>query len=106
MDNEELKQIIREVIRQELDQMVGGDRFVFRKNIQIENGVNIRLSPQSGTKIGTATTQKIGFWDVTPVDQPATVTDPSGGATVDSQARSAIVALIDRLQETGLIASS
>jgi len=45
-----------------------------------------------------------GFYGVTPVDQPATIADPSGGGTQDSQARVAIEAIIDRLQELGLIA--
>jgi hypothetical protein len=34
----------------------------------------------------------------------ATVTDPTGGLTVDAEARTAINAIIDRLQELGLIA--
>lgn len=34
----------------------------------------------------------------------STITDPSGGATVDAEARTAINALIDRLQDQGLIA--
>jgi hypothetical protein len=59
----------------------------------------------TGTKIGTATTQKIGFFNATPVDQPATVADPSGVTTdEDVEARTAINAIIDRLQELGLIA--
>lgn len=33
----------------------------------------------------------------------ATISDPSGGATVDSQARTAINTIIDRMQALGLI---
>ena len=65
---------------------------------------NIKTDTTTGTKIGTATSQKLGFFNATPVDQPATVNDPSGGATVDAEARTAIEAIIDRLQELGLIA--
>lgn len=57
-----------------------------------------------GVKIGSATTSLLGFYGVTPVDQPATVTDPTGGLTVDAEARTAINAIIDRMQELGLIA--
>jgi hypothetical protein len=57
-----------------------------------------------GLKIGDAATALLGFYGVTPVDQPATVTDPTGGGTVDAEARTAIEAIIDRLQELGLIA--
>jgi len=57
-----------------------------------------------GVKIGSATTSLLSFYGVTPVDQPATVTDPTGGGTQDAEARTAINAIIDRLQELGLIA--
>jgi hypothetical protein len=57
-----------------------------------------------GIKIGSATSSLLGFYGVTPVDQPATVADPAGGGTVDTEARTAINDIIDRLQELGLIA--
>jgi|DEB0MinimDraft_3_1074331.scaffolds.fasta_scaffold49449_2 hypothetical protein len=57
-----------------------------------------------GLQIGGASTDELGFFGATPVDQPATVADPSGGSTVDTEARAAIAAVIDRLQELGLIA--
>jgi len=57
-----------------------------------------------GLKIGDATTALLGFYGATPVDQPATVTDPTGGGTIDAEARTAINTIIDRLQELGLIA--
>ena len=68
------------------------------------DGANLAFGTTTGTKLGTATTQKIGFYNVTPVDQPATVTDPTGGGVQDAEARTAINAIIDRLQELGLIA--
>jgi hypothetical protein len=58
-----------------------------------------------GLKIGSATSSLLGFYGTTPVDQPATVADPSGVTTdEDVEARTAINAIIDRLQELGLIA--
>lgn len=57
-----------------------------------------------GLQIGGASTDELGFFGAAPVDQPATVADPSGGSTVDTEARAAIAAVIDRLQEVGLIA--
>ena len=57
-----------------------------------------------GLQIGGASTDELGFFGATPVDQPATVADPSGGSTVDTEARAAIADVIDRLQELGLIA--
>ena len=57
-----------------------------------------------GTRIGSSSSDLLGFWGATPVDRPATVTAPSGGVVVDAEARTAIAALIARLQEAGLIA--
>ena len=78
--------------------------FYIGNDINIDSGGNIIASTTTGTKIGTATTQLLGFYNATPVDQPATISDPAGGGTVDAEARTAIDALIDRLQELGLIA--
>ena len=83
-----------------------GDRFIFTRPItfnSLQFG-DVFLANNSGLQIGTATSQKIAFYGGTPVDQPATVSDPSGGLTVDAEARTAINALIDRLQELELIA--
>lgn len=49
---------------------------------------NNALSSSVGTKIGTNANQLLGFWNATPVDQPALTAD-----------------LLDSLQEVGLIAS-
>lgn len=48
------------------------------------DGGNFALGTTTGTKIGTATTQKLGFWNATPVVQPASanqaaLTDSTGG---------------------------
>jgi hypothetical protein len=36
------------------------------------DGLNIAFGTTNGTKIGTSTTQKIGFWNATPIVQPTT----------------------------------
>jgi len=41
-------------------------------NICFFNGVNIVTDITVGTKIGTSSTQKLGFWNATPVTQPTT----------------------------------
>ena len=87
-----------------LGSFIYSDRFIFQRNLQLQDGRNIQLATGTGSKIGTAITQKLSFYGVTPVDQPATVTDPSGGLTVDAESRTAINAIIDRIQELGLIA--
>ena len=76
---------------------------VFCRSLNIDG--DIVLPTSGGVKIGTATNQLLGFYGATPVDQPATVADPSGVTTdEDVEARTAINAIIDRLQELGLIA--
>lgn len=52
-------------------------------------GADLIFDASSGSKIGTATTQKIGFWNATPVVQPASanqaaLTDSTGGDVSDS----------------------
>lgn len=73
--------------------------------VTLADTTNIVLNATTGTKIGTATTQKLGFYNATPVAQGASVADASGGVTVDAEARTAINALISRIEATGLIAT-
>lgn len=99
---------IREIIREEIETMLGGflkrERYVFSKGVQFLDGRNIQIGTSIGTKLGTATTQKLGFFNATPVDQPATISDPAGQSNdLDSEARATIAIIIDRLQELGLI---
>jgi hypothetical protein len=50
-------------------------------NLEITDAKDIVLATGTGTKIGTATTQKLGFYNATPVVQPAAVTDITTTAT-------------------------
>ena len=70
------------------------------------DATNVVLNTATGTKIGTATTQKLGFYNATPIVQGASVADASGGAVIDAEARTAINALISRIEATGLIATA
>ena len=56
------------------------------------------------TRLEITDSGEIGFFGTTPASQPATVSDPAGGATIDSEARTAINAIIDALQSLGLMA--
>lgn len=101
----ETEQQVRAIIRDELQELLSRDRYIFHKTVQVLDGRHFQFGVSNGTKIGTASTQLIGFYGATPVDRPATVSDPSGGVTVDTEARNAIGAVIDRLQELGLIST-
>tara|TARA_R100000152_G_C6664979_1_gene102866 strand:+ start:325 stop:588 length:264 start_codon:yes stop_codon:yes gene_type:complete len=78
----------------------------FEKSVRAKEHVSVEgtLVVDGDAVIGNATSDKIGFFGATPVDQPATVADATGGSTTDAEARAAINAVIDRLQELGLIA--
>ena len=67
---------------------------------------NISIGTTTGTKIATSTTQKLGFWNATPIVQPAHIADPAGGATVDAEARTAINSILAQLASLGLQASA
>ena len=99
--------------------------------LTIGDAVNIATNTSTGSKIGTATGQKIGFWNATPVDQPAAVSDltvsassgtlptANGSITVSNAAsptnaellefcvelEAKLEAALARLREAGLIAT-
>ena len=62
---------------------------------------NIVTDTTTGTKIGTATTQKLGFFNATPVVQPTAVADATDAASVITQ----LNALLSRMRDLGLIAT-
>ena len=55
----------------------GGNQMV------LADALNIVLNATTGTKIGTATTQKLGFWNATPVVQPASANQAALSLDVD-----------------------
>lgn len=62
---------------------------------------DVVLDYHTGTKIGTAATQKLGFWNATPVAQPAAVADATNGTTTQDRLND----LLARLRSVGIIAS-
>jgi hypothetical protein len=70
-------------------------------NKTVFDGVNLVLGTTTGTKVGTATAQKLGFYNATPVIQPTAVADATDAATVITQ----LNALLGKLRALGLIAT-
>jgi hypothetical protein len=70
MTIEELQAEI-EILKGRLDGYERSDRFIMGKTFQLMDGRNIQLGRGTGTKIGTANNQKLGFFGKTPVAQQA-----------------------------------
>jgi hypothetical protein len=76
-------------------------RISSNRAITVSDGGNVVLGTTTGTKIGTATTQKLGFYNATPVVQPAAVADATDAASVITQLND----LLARLRTLGIIAT-
>jgi hypothetical protein len=69
--------------------------------LHLADAGNITVGTTTGTKIGTATTQKLGFFNKTPVVQPTAVANATDAASVITQ----LNALLARMRDLGLIAT-
>lgn len=99
------EQEIRAIIRSELEEFLATDRYIFNKKVQFLDGRNIQLGLSTGTKIGTATGHKLGFFNKTPVIQQSSPSSlATVGTDVDGVARTAINTLRTSLINLGLIA--
>jgi hypothetical protein len=82
-------------------------------SIGISDAINIDLGTTTGTKIGTATTQKLSFWNATPIVQPttgvaeATFTENAGGTAINVDSTFGgytLQQVVQALQSIGLLA--
>ena len=69
--------------------------------LHLADAGNITVGTTTGTKIGTATTQKLGFYNATPVVQPTAVADATTSVDVITQ----LNALLAKLRTLGIIAT-
>jgi len=81
-------------------------------NLTLDEGTNIISGTTTGTKIGTATTQKLSFWNATPIIQPTTAVTAStlvsnAGTTLtstDTFDGYTLAQIVKALRNTGLLA--
>lgn len=69
-----------------IDLLVGGaSKFKVGKSgtVTLADAANVVVDSTTGTKIGTATTQKLGFWNATPVVQQAHIVDAATNLKTD-----------------------
>ena len=102
-----------ESVKRQLNFFILIDRYQFQRDIEILDGRNFRFKGNIGTKFGKSVSEKLGFWNVTPVIQPtnaaqaavattaATQTNPYGYST-QAQA-DGIITLLNRIR-TDLVA--
>jgi hypothetical protein len=80
-------------------------------NLLVNDGTNLKLGTVTGTKIGTGSTQKLGFYGVTPVVRPSayTVTNAltdrayDANATTTDELADVLGTLIGDLRNLGLV---
>ncbi len=94
----QLKQRVQ-VLENLLANLMFNGEYKFLRNVNF--GPNAKLSLTGDLSLGVSSS-KVGFYGASPVARQAAVTSPSGGATVDSQARTAIDALRSRLTTIGI----
>ena len=83
-----------------------------QNDLTISDTRNIILATGTGTKIGTATSQKLGFWNATPIVQPTTgvasATRVGGGGTAltdtDTFDGYTLSQIVKALRNTGILA--
>lgn len=73
-------------------------------DITLKGGKNIIFDRTTGSSIGTDHMEKISVYGVTPIIQQNAITAPTGGTTVDTQARTAIGTIINVLKNFGITA--
>ena len=69
--------------------------------VSLLDSTDVQLGTGAGTKIGTATTQKMGFYNATPVVQPTAVANATDASSVITQ----LNLLLGRMRTLGLIAT-
>jgi hypothetical protein len=83
-------------------QLNGASKYAFSTSaLTLGDAVDLAFGTTTGTKIGTASTQKLAFWNATPVAQPTAVADATDAASVITQ----LNALLSRMRDLGLIAT-
>ena len=76
-------------------------RLIIEDSLELKAASDIILDATTGTKIGTATTQKLGFFNATPVVRPTAISSPTADVT---SLKTAVDAIRTRLTSLGLTA--
>jgi len=74
---------------------------VISDTVTVPDEADFAFDATTGSKLGTADTQKIAFWGAAPVVRPAAVADATDAATTQARLND----LLARLRTVGLIAT-
>ena len=99
--NETVTKEVNRLVEEQLKDIVENnkiERTIVSKLTQYLDGRNIQTGRTTGTTLGTAIDQKVGFHGSASI-QGDTITDPTDEATLIT----AVTAIIDRLQDKGII---
>src|SRR3990167_993599 len=77
---------VREIFREEIPAFLARSLTTIEGNLQLLDSRNIIVGGTTGSKIGTSTSQKLGFWNKSPSAQPSNGADltnnvATGGTT-------------------------
>jgi len=114
-ENEELKEQV-ELLNLRNAQLEKSDRYTFEKKLQLLDGRDIQLGRNTGTKLGTSPSEKLGLYNKTPVVQGSAIADASvssvSGSGDDgtinsnfSEIETKVNSLIARLEDLGVIST-
>lgn len=101
--DDDFKDEVRKIIREELIGFLGSSQYQFQKDAKFYDARNIQVGYTTGTQIATDGNQKLGFYGKVPIVQANSIPFPSGGTVIDAEGRAAVVSLIGALHNLGLI---
>lgn len=105
----EIEQLKARIKKLEEQLQVVTDKVIFNKDIMMQDGRDFIFAKGTGTKIGTESTQKIGFFGATPVVRQANINVPSTQGATYNQADvntivSSVTSILTVLDNYGLTA--
>lgn len=86
-----------------IDKVIHSIPVYFRQGVYFDNQ-SISTGKNGGTKFGVSATEKLSFYGATPIVRQNAISAPSGGATVDTESRTAITTIINTIHNLGLTA--
>lgn len=102
------EQEMRELIRDELAFFFRNEKYTVNRPMEFGRGGKITVMNPDGMDIGVlkVSDTKIGLFSTTPVVQQNFIAQPSGGTTVDTQARNGVDSIRALLIAYGIMKSS